>query len=219
MGLGCGVYWNESMKLRASCALSEGRYLSTCVRLRFRVCHKHLLVRKSSTRPHDFGRVPEQLSQRACARRTLGGGGVRRSLQLLAAVRQQRSPFRYGAWPNLQTIESVRRRTLGRVRRRLQLLAAAHASIAFPFAVGSPNLQSLESVCAAHLGEGAEKLEHGALEGRAVILLLLLHELADHRLRLPELRHRERAHLVLGVDPDFRFQSRSDVKECALLRR
>mmetsp|Transcript_54202 Transcript_54202/g.128743 ORF Transcript_54202/g.128743 Transcript_54202/m.128743 type:complete len:620 (-) Transcript_54202:301-2160(-) len=47
-----------------------------------------------------------------------------------------------------------------------------------------------------NLGEGAEELEHGALEGRAVLLLFLLHELADHRLRLPELRHRERANLV-----------------------
>mmetsp|Transcript_7683 Transcript_7683/g.17535 ORF Transcript_7683/g.17535 Transcript_7683/m.17535 type:complete len:389 (-) Transcript_7683:291-1457(-) len=51
-----------------------------------------------------------------------------------------------------------------------------------------------------HLGEGAEKLEHGALERRSVLLPLLLHEFSDDGLRLSHLRHGEGSDLIQTHD-------------------
>mmetsp|Transcript_12196 Transcript_12196/g.42428 ORF Transcript_12196/g.42428 Transcript_12196/m.42428 type:complete len:242 (+) Transcript_12196:3391-4116(+) len=47
-----------------------------------------------------------------------------------------------------------------------------------------------------HLGEGAEELEHRALERGSVLLPLLLHELTDDGLRLSHLSHGEGSDLV-----------------------
>mmetsp|Transcript_38127 Transcript_38127/g.78203 ORF Transcript_38127/g.78203 Transcript_38127/m.78203 type:complete len:557 (+) Transcript_38127:2459-4129(+) len=63
-----------------------------------------------------------------------------------------------------------------------------------------------------HLGECAEELEHGALEGGAVLLALLLHELANHRLRLSHLRHGEAADLVQAHHVGHRGEDQHGVK-------